>query len=253
MTYSAPDFRTALDIDMATKGLNERELGRLLGLSQQSVSKWRHRNFPPLYRVDELKSIFGPDSQIGRMDFGRLAMETPKLRVSAPTGVHTNKPDPQKQGVLEANEAKAWRDGQWLDFMGHLPGALRVHYRPDSANGVDYRSNRVVACALMAPRGVPAIPEVLSDLLVRGLAERTEQAPEANVVVFVVKGAFKALREDTGDRWARISPRLHHQFNLLGARLIEVTSGVEMAQVICASEGVKYTVPAVDRYDSAEE
>lgn len=87
MNNTPSDFRTALDMDMAAKGLNERTLGDKLGVSQQSISKWRKRNFPPLYRLDQLREILGADSYVARMDFAQMVRDMPRTRLVAPSNV----------------------------------------------------------------------------------------------------------------------------------------------------------------------
>lgn len=83
MNYTPTDFRTALELDMAQREMLERELGQRLGVSQQSISKWKARNFPPLYRVKDLIEVFGPDSHIARLDLPNMLARTPRLRIAA--------------------------------------------------------------------------------------------------------------------------------------------------------------------------
>lgn len=89
MSYQAPDFKTALTMDMMLKGLNERTLGQKIGVTQQAISKWVKRGFPPAYRWDQLKAVFGPDSHLARLTFERIATEAnaSRLRAEAPSNV----------------------------------------------------------------------------------------------------------------------------------------------------------------------
>ena len=84
MQYTPTDFRTALELDMARHNMIERDLGARLGVRQQSISKWKARNFPPLYRVKDLIAVFGPESYVAKLDLPNKLAQTPRLRIAVP-------------------------------------------------------------------------------------------------------------------------------------------------------------------------
>lgn len=246
------DFRTALDMDMAAKGINERELGVLLGLSQQSISKWRHRGFPPLYRVDDLRAVFGNDSNIGRMDFTQFAKDVARLRVVAPPNV----PDPvtpraqpsmhggdrQGAGATHSDQVaaiRAWRADQERDMMFSLPGVLRTHL--SKTGSVDYYSPKLAVQVLMSARGPLIMPERVSDRALRLLAARATQGnAEQRLAVAVVLGDVPVPPggEMTAQRWSRALKGLEDTLKAVGVDLWVVEKGTEVAQEICRVEGV---------------
>lgn len=252
---SARDFRTALDIDMAIKGINERELGKLLGLSQQSISKWRHRGFPPLYRVDDLKAIFGPDSNIGRMDFTQFAREVPKLRISAPPNVPETKVPrhpsrtfsmPQAFTVPQAftdptSAVRAWRSDQELKLVRGLPGALRVNLQ-EERGFPDYLSDKLAVGVVMSPRGPLTVPERAAERALRLLALRAERKqPELRLAVAIVQGDVPSIHalEPFQVRWDRALNALTQMAQQLSFEVWVVPGGAELALAICDIEGVQ--------------
>ena len=84
MQYTPPDFRTALGLDMARDNMIGLDLGARLGVKQQSISKWKARNFPPLYRVKDLLAVFGPESYDAKLDLPNKLAQTPRLRIAVP-------------------------------------------------------------------------------------------------------------------------------------------------------------------------
>lgn len=229
------DFRTALDIDMATKGINERELGRLLGLSQQSISKWRHRGFPPLYRVDDLKVIFGPNSQIAKIDFAKFAADIPKLRISAPPNV------PETRTVAAEDPLTAvrnWRNAQDLQIVGGIPAALRGNLTLHAEVG--YASSKLAVGVLMAARGAPAVPERVAEKALRLLARKVTN-PGLRVAVAVVEGDLASIHAaQLTERWERSRQSMAPALEALGVELWRVASGAEVAHRICDAEGVAF-------------
>lgn len=85
MSYIPTDFRTALEMDMERAQMLEKELGARLGVSQQSISKWKARNFPPLYRVKQLIEVLGHDSYVAKLDLPNMLANTPRLRIAVPS------------------------------------------------------------------------------------------------------------------------------------------------------------------------
>lgn len=63
MTY---DFREVFGRDMARVGLTDAALGAKMRVSQQSVSRWKSRKFPPIRRWRELLVHLGPDSELSK-------------------------------------------------------------------------------------------------------------------------------------------------------------------------------------------
>lgn len=123
MTYSPTDFRTALELDMAQHEMLERELGQRMGVSQQSISKWKARNFPPLYRVKDLIEVFGPNSYIARLDLPNMLARTPRLRIAA----HGTEPEQVQRAnrFPPAEHVVAIQQATRVDFSSDLPESLK--------------------------------------------------------------------------------------------------------------------------------
>lgn len=85
MSYTPTDFRTALELDMERLKMLEKDLGARMGVSQQSISKWKARNFPPLYRVKDLVAVLGADSYVAKLDLPNMLANTPRLRIAVPS------------------------------------------------------------------------------------------------------------------------------------------------------------------------
>jgi hypothetical protein len=165
-------FKAALDADMLRKGINERLLGQTLNVSQQSISKWRHRGFPPLYRVRQLVEYFGPNSDIAKLDFVNLMVDTPRVRVQPPVNVLPSMTDRQfglgaagavagdVQGsenlaifLRSAPQRERYYAEQMMDFRSALPAELREYVQRNGSRmevgqaqlKLDYLSGRVAA------------------------------------------------------------------------------------------------------------
>ena len=123
MNYTPTDFRTALELDMAQREMLERELGQRLGVSQQSISKWKARNFPPLYRVKDLLEVFGPDSHIARLDLPNMLARTPRLRIAA----HGTEPEQVQRASKfpPVDHVAAIQRVTRVDFAQDLPERLQ--------------------------------------------------------------------------------------------------------------------------------
>jgi transcriptional regulator with XRE-family HTH domain len=255
------DFRKALDIDMATLGINARELGKRLGVSQQSVSKWRHRGFPPLYRVDELKAIFGPNSNIGRIDFAQFAREVPRLRVSVPSNVPgaTSQQASAARAVSASDNSvdiRAWVMEQELGLMRGLPGSLRIHLHGEK--GVDYASDTLAVDVVASARGPLQVPEKLSHALLKLLALRASSGkPGMRLAVAVIEGEVhqrdRTAHAAVQARWERMLSEIKQAADALGAEILIVKSGVEVAMAICAIEGVAFVPPEAFDEDGLED
>lgn len=119
----APDFATALALDLAAKNMNERLLGKQIGLTQQAINRWRTRGFPPPYRLEQLRSIFGPDSHVARIPLLSMLQGTPRLRMEAPTNV-AQVPDTQRVSHTAGRSSvpeEARADDAWTKLLGYLP------------------------------------------------------------------------------------------------------------------------------------
>jgi hypothetical protein len=130
----APDFATALALDLAAKRMNERLLGKQIGLTQQAINKWRVRGFPPPYRLEQLREIFGPDSHVARIPFASMLQGTPRLRMEAPINV------PQGSNALRVTrtadrstslQTEAQAGEAWDQLLGYLPDSARECARRD--------------------------------------------------------------------------------------------------------------------------
>lgn len=62
------NFTQALELDCARLGITETEVARRMEISQQAVSKWKHRGFPTLYRMDELVKALGGSGEVANLD-----------------------------------------------------------------------------------------------------------------------------------------------------------------------------------------
>lgn len=259
------DFRTALDIAMATKGINERELGALLGLSQQSISKWWHRGFPPLYRVNDLKAVFGPDSNIGRMDFSHFAKDVVRLWVVAPPNVPdamfprvapTLHRDVGADGQFDPLAAvRAWRSEQESHLMYGLPGGLRPNLTR-ALGGTAYESPALAVGVVLSARGPVLMPERVSDRALRLLAARaTGPHKEQKLAVAIVMGDVPPQIGTTHlvDRWPRVLKNLTEMFQAVGVTLWVFHTGTEIAQAICEVEGVAFEQPETQAPEESEE
>ena len=125
----ASDFATALALDLAAKNMNERLLGQQIGLTQQAINKWRARGFPPPYRLEQLRGIFGPDSHVARIPFASMVQGAPRLRMEAPVNVPQV---PNAQRITHnvgppTFQAEARADAAWADLLRHLPPQAREH------------------------------------------------------------------------------------------------------------------------------
>lgn len=65
-------FNTALREDLARLGINDRVLAQRLGLSQQAISKWRTRGFPPIARWKDLIDILGENGALATLGIAEL-------------------------------------------------------------------------------------------------------------------------------------------------------------------------------------
>ena len=128
MTYQPTDFKTALDLDMAMKGINERVLGERIGVSQQAISKWRARGFPPAYRWEQLRTLLGPESYTAQLQFPTLVSAGHRLRVAPPSNV-PQVPESEQGNRLEAHTRSMGdvhnADASWLRVLSLLPEAVR--------------------------------------------------------------------------------------------------------------------------------
>ncbi len=79
-------FGQALDLDLAARGMKDADLGKAIGVTQQSVNKWRKRGFPPPYRLGDMQRVLGADSHLAKLDMGKILDSTPRLRREAPRG-----------------------------------------------------------------------------------------------------------------------------------------------------------------------
>lgn len=248
---SARDFRTALDIDMATKGINERELGKLLGLSQQSISKWRHRGFPPLYRVEDLKAIFGPDSNIGRMDFTLFAREVPKLRISAPTNVPEaiNVPNRSHTKLVDALTTKLlgdWEESQKGHFVMSLPSKMRAGAFPDDAlragQGIAFRttyeSDKLVLVATFAADHEAEYHMLKSALLLLA-AEKLGAIKDRKMAVAMVAPERSPVTARVGTGVPESRAAAIHVIETTGVQVVICNSGQQLAQYVVENEAAE--------------
>lgn len=189
MNYQPTDFRTALDLDLTVLQMNERTLGERMGVTQQAISKWRKRGFPPAYRWEQLKEILGPGSYTARLQFADLARAGLRLRVEAPVNVP---PVPESvQGNRTAAPARSLEelqdaDDAWLRVLGMLPAAIRpaaprttLHAGCTTAV-VDYAGPRLALDFVVSPR--PHAPANISQPLLKLAALRAGD-PSLRVVL----------------------------------------------------------------------
>ncbi|MFD0666103.1 hypothetical protein ACT80S_00140 [Ramlibacter sp. MAHUQ-53] len=78
------DFKTALDRDLRSKRINERILAAELGVTQQTISKWRHKGYAPRYRVQPLLDFLGPDSHLAQLNMHEVLGSRTNLRSEPP-------------------------------------------------------------------------------------------------------------------------------------------------------------------------
>jgi hypothetical protein len=146
---------------MAMKGLNERALGQKIGVSQQAISKWRSRGFPPAYRWEQLKEMLGPESYTARLQFQDLVGVGTRLRVDAPSNVppvpETARVDRVVAPVRSLAEVHS-ADASWTRVLDLLPPALRpedprvtVRVGQTSAS-VDFATPRMALDFAVSPR-----------------------------------------------------------------------------------------------------
>lgn len=129
MQYIPEDFRTALELDMARHNMLERDLGARIGVSQQSISKWKARNFPPLYRVKDLLAVLGPDSYVAKLDLPNRLAQTPRLRITEPGTEPTHVSRAPKFPTTEHLAAVRQVGVNVIvhDLEAALPGALKEY------------------------------------------------------------------------------------------------------------------------------
>ena len=156
-------FVQALDLDLAAHGMKDAGLGKRVGVSQQSINKWRQRGFPPSYRLQELQDVFGPNSHLAKLNMEGIYANAARLRQTHPKGtlpaggtevagdalttlVGGAKFGTSTQLVSAFREslfcgdaradakwetpATAWRSVQEVDFFKALPPRLRVCVEP---------------------------------------------------------------------------------------------------------------------------
>jgi hypothetical protein len=174
------DFRTALDEDMRNKGTNERLLGQMLGVTQQSINKWRQRGFPPLYRIEQLIQYFGPNSHIARIDFNKMVREMPRARVVPPAGTPGTEllpayaPPPDAVRGLGHDRA-TWAREQELQVRRLLPPALSGHWEQrmmlgNAAATFDFVCDRLVLDVAAVPPGAQVIGSPSKSMLLLAAA-----------------------------------------------------------------------------------
>lgn len=211
MTYTPSDLKTALHVDLEAKGLTQDDMGRAMGVSQQSVSKWIAAQKIPEARVDQLRQLLGPDShtvQFLAAQYQRKARGMGALpSISLPEAPDYLQEEPDAQATLD--EARI-----------SVPEHLRQYF-PDKTRafmGVgypipDYESTTTVLCAADADKANDALITLL-------LHQRLNPGTKKRMVL--------ALREDGGaQRVAAL--RMAAACAALGVLLLPYQAGADLA------------------------
>lgn len=211
MNYTPPDLKTALHIDLEAKGLTQDDMGRAMGVSQQSVSKWIAAQKIPEARVEQLRQLLGDDSytvqfladQYQRKARGMGARPT----ISLPEVPEYLQEEPTVQATLD--EARLC-----------LPENLRRFF-PDKIRAFmgigypipDYESTTTVLCAADADKANDALITLL-------LHQRMNPGTKKRMVL--------ALREDGGaQRVAAL--RMAAACAALGVVLLPYQAGADLS------------------------
>lgn len=217
MTYTPPDLKTALHIDLEAKGLTQDDMGRAMGVSQQSVSKWIAAQKIPEARVEQLRQLLGPDSytvQFLAAQYQRKAQGM--AQGSAPA-------TPTQPGLLQQEPPVYVVDARTALAQARrlLPVDLQHHVitRRGPSLGVgfptpDYESPTTVLCA--------AGPDTAHDAMITLLLHQRMTRSTKRLVL--------ALVEMGGERTTAL--RLAAACAALGVVLMPCQSAEELAQAI---------------------
>lgn len=200
-------FRQALNADMERTRHTEASLGKLMGISAQSVGNWKLRGFAPPVRVEQMIGIFGEGCALSKLTPAPLKVREPRVRYEVP-------------GVLERAANLIYRQDHTAEFYEALPYPLRKNMR--RPNSPDYVGLKVSAeVFVIAPGSRASASDAILLLL---------QAETPARVLYVVSESPAPLESLIQRHVREVAERYNVEIKL-------VASGREAAEDICRIEG----------------
>lgn len=225
-------FREAFKVDLANAKMSEASLAKRLGIKQQAVNKWVGRGFPPLSRLQELRDIFGPTSELSKMDhsalYGGGRTKAPKAEWSR----QSEAKDAAEIGRDIVDLRQRWTE-QMREFQRHLPGRLRQNAIGRFVTGgpqnnvtrLDYASESVIAEVVIKDGQV--VSKNTSAAILRMLTYKKQMESPAQLVLILLTSSPEA---PMGSLFAPAT-------KAFGIRVVHAGNPEDAAQQIAELEG----------------